>query len=265
MPERARSSGQLANGVVYQHLGGDGPPLIVLQGLVADHRPPRGLVARMARALYGYLCPRYSVYVLTPRPGIPAGYGMGDLAADHAAAIAELAEGPVVLLGTSTGGTIAQHLAAGHPERVRRLVLHATGHTLGERGRRAQRRSAELALAGRWREAHEEIMALVLPHMPRPLVQLTAAVMARSSPASASDYARVIAAEDAHAFLPRLGEIRAPTLVIDGLADPFFSEAILRETAAGIPGAHAVLYPGQGHAPGGKAFRRDVGAFLEGR
>jgi len=45
-------------------------------------------------------------------------------------------------------------------------------------------------------------------------------------------------------------------------ADPFYTEALFRETAAGIPGARLVLYPGMGHPPHGRRSARDVLAFL---
>ncbi len=50
--------------------------------------------------------------------------------------------------------------------------------------------------------------------------------------------------------------------MIAGAEDPFYTEALFRETAAGIPGARLVLYPGMGHPAHGKRFARDVLAFL---
>jgi pimeloyl-ACP methyl ester carboxylesterase len=62
----------------------------------------------------------------------------------------------------------------------------------------------------------------------------------------------------------RLGEIAAPTLVIGGEEDPFYSPELFRETAAGIPNARLVLYPGMGHPASGPKFRQEVLAFLIG-
>jgi len=50
---------------------------------------------------------------------------------------------------------------------------------------------------------------------------------------------------------------------VAGDEDPFYTPELFRETAAGIPNARLILYPGKGHAPSGKRFRRDVLAFLE--
>ena len=47
---------------------------------------------------------------------------------------------------------------------------------------------------------------------------------------------------------PRLAQIKAPTLVADGTADPLDPLANDQHLAAGIPGAHLVTYPGAAHA-----------------
>jgi pimeloyl-ACP methyl ester carboxylesterase len=86
--------------------------------------------------------------------------------------------------------------------------------------------------------------------------------MALTAPDDPSDLMVTVEAEDRHDFGPRLGEIKAPTLVVTGAHDPFYTEALLRETAAGIPQARLILYEGKGHAPAGKQFGQDVLAFL---
>jgi pimeloyl-ACP methyl ester carboxylesterase len=68
--------------------------------------------------------------------------------------------------------------------------------------------------------------------------------------------------EDKHDFKDRLAEITAPTLVIAGAQDPFYTETSLRETSEGIPNASLILYAGKGHAAAGKQFERDVLGFL---
>ena len=72
-----------------------------------------------------------------------------------------------------------------------------------------------------------------------------------------------VEAEDKHDFKDRLGEISAPTLVVAGDRDPFYTETLFRETAEDIPEARLILYPGMGHPASGKHFGRDVLAFLE--
>jgi pimeloyl-ACP methyl ester carboxylesterase len=64
----------------------------------------------------------------------------------------------------------------------------------------------------------------------------------------------------------RLAEISAPTLIIGGSEDPFFSESLLRETAERIPNATLRVYEGVGHGVPKERKRRyesDVLAFLK--
>ena len=109
--------------------------------------------------------------------------------------------------------------------------------------------------------------AVVPPRLTGRARKLVVAPIARvmswsSRSADPSDLIVTIAAEDAHDFQDRLVEIAAPTLVIAGADDPFYTEALFRETADGIPGALLILYPGMGHPAHGKQFARDVLAFL---
>ena len=82
------------------------------------------------------------------------------------------------------------------------------------------------------------------------------------APEDPNDLVVTIEAEDKHNFKDRLSQITAPTLVIAGDQDPFYTEALFRDTAAGIPNARLILYKGMGHPASGKQFGRDVLAFL---
>jgi pimeloyl-ACP methyl ester carboxylesterase len=81
-----------------------------------------------------------------------------------------------------------------------------------------------------------------------------------------SDMIATVEAEDAFDASDRLGEIRAPTLVIGGERDPCYPRALFAETTRGIPDARLYIYRGRGH--GGtvtdRRFARDVTAFLVG-
>jgi pimeloyl-ACP methyl ester carboxylesterase len=258
------ASGYFRSGLPYNRLGHGPRPLVVAQGLLFENKPQ----PRYALGAYAFLRERYTVFVVLRRPGMPHGYTLADMAADCAATIRQEFGGPVDVIGVSTGGSIVQHLAADHPDVVRRLVIHSSAYTLSPSAKRLQLRVGELAREHRWKEASRLLVdAVVPPRLTGRARKLVVAPIARmmswsSRSADPSDLIITIAAEDAHDFRDRLAEIAAPTLVVAGAADPFYTEELFRETAAGIPGARLILYPGMGHPAHGKQFARDVLAFL---
>src|SRR5579872_4977628 len=132
---------------------GSGRPVVVSAGLwpttgVAGDRFVRGVLAPVRR-----LAAQRRLIVVNRRAGLPANLTMGDLAAEYADSIRAHLDGPVDLVGTSTGGSIAQQLAADHPEVIRRLVLLSTACRLGPYGRELQRLVAAELRAGRVRRA----------------------------------------------------------------------------------------------------------------
>ena len=119
-----------------------GVPLVVLAGLSPDAGVGRGPMRRTHEQALRPSTSGRRVFCLNRRVGLPLGLTMPMLPAEHAEAMrAEFGE-PVDVLGLSTGGSIAQQLAADHPDVVRRLVLISTGCRLGPAARMAQRRVA---------------------------------------------------------------------------------------------------------------------------
>jgi pimeloyl-ACP methyl ester carboxylesterase len=264
---RRPAKGYFRSGLPYNRLGRGPRPLVVVQGLLFENKPQ----PRYALGPYSFLDERYTVYVVLRRPGMPQGYTLRDMACDCAATIREEFGGPVDVIGVSTGGSIVQHLAADHPDVVRRLVIHSSAYVLSPSAKRLQLRVGELARDRRWTEASELLVDAVVPRRgvparARPLIVWPVSRMMTwfGRPKDPSDLMITIAAEDEHDFRDRLVEITAPTLVVAGADDPFYTEALFRETAAGIPDARLILYPGMGHPAHGKQFARDVLRFLSG-
>jgi pimeloyl-ACP methyl ester carboxylesterase len=230
-------------------IAGSGVPLVVLAGLSPDAGVGPGPMRRMHEQALGPWTSGRRVFYLNRRAGLPFGLTMAMLAAEHADLLrAEFGE-PVDVLGLSTGGSIAQQLAADHPDVVRRLVLISTGCRLGPAARLAQRRAAARIRAGAGRQALA-VMAAEL--VPRWRGRYLAAVVAsglgpRWFPADdLCDMATTIEAEDGF-DLADCPTIASPTLLIAGGRDRFYDLAILKETAALIPGCRLSLYPRRGH------------------
>src|SRR5688572_18981636 len=112
------SEGRLSNGLPYLRLGA-GPPLLVSPGLTSEHANPAGRWRRMSLSWAAPFADHFTVYLVQRRPGLDEGATLSDVAADYADAIERDLDGPVLLHGTSTGGSVALQLAIDHPQLVK--------------------------------------------------------------------------------------------------------------------------------------------------
>ena len=269
MRDSKGTAGYFRSGLPYNRSGHGIRPLIVFQGLFPENKPQSKLLVRLFH-LYKFLEDEFTVYEVLRKPGMPRGYTMKDMADDYAMMIREEFGGPVDVIGVSTGGSIAQHFAADHPELVSRLVLHSSAYALSNEAKRLQMRGAHLAKQRRWVKAFAVMLRPLLPdqgllkYLSGLIVWLPSLLLGLlAAPKDPSDLVITIEAEDKHDFKDRLGEISAPTFVVAGKRDPYYTETLFRETAEGIPNARLILYPGMGHPASGKQFGRDVLTFLE--
>ena len=269
MPDSGEDKGYFRSGMPYNRFGAGERTLVIFQGLMFENKPISGFMAKKFGQMYDSLERDYTVYVVNRKPGLPEGSSMKDLSDDYAEMIREEFGGPVDVLGISTGGSIVQHFAADHPELVRKLVIHSSAYTLSKPAKEGQMRVARLAGRRKWRAAYAALMGVSLPKGPsgyllKPLFSVISLFGGSffGKPEDPSDVVTTIEAEDSHDFKGRLSEIKAPTLVIAGDRDPFYTEDLFRETAEGIPDSELILYEGMGHPAGGKRFKDDLKAFL---
>jgi pimeloyl-ACP methyl ester carboxylesterase len=229
-------------------VAGSGPPLVLLAGLT----PEAGVSARSLRRMYESAMRPWArereVFYVNRRPGLPPGLTMAELAAEHAHALRKAFDEPVDLLGASTGGSIAQQLAAEHRDVVRRLVLVSTGCRLGRNAKLLQRQIAARVRAGATRQA----MAVMAGALAPPALRLPAACLGwlllprLFSESGLQDMATTIEAEDEF-DLARLPTVRAPTLLVGGGRDRFYDGELFEQTARLIPGCVLEMHPQRGH------------------
>lgn len=259
------STGYFKNGLPYVCIGNSPRKLVIFSGGPDfHHRPPSGLMLRMSISMFKHLAEDFTVYYVSRKPGLPAGYSTQDMSDDYASMIKDELGGPVDIIGLSSGGPIAQHFAVDHPDLVHHLVLAETGYALSKEGKEWTKHLGDLARQGKWRAAAAFIVTTVYPRgVKKHLFKWLMWLFGKSvfgAPTDPSDGLVEVEAEVNHDFKERLGEIKVPTLVIGGEEDHLYP---IRETAAGIPNAKLILYEGLGHdAIMKRQFSEDVLAFL---
>jgi pimeloyl-ACP methyl ester carboxylesterase len=241
------TEGRLTGDLPYLRLG-QGPPLVVAPGLTAAHVNPTGMWRRRALSWAGPFAEHFSVYLVMRKPGLAPGATMTDIAADYAAAIEQDIGQPVLLHGTSTGGSVALQLAVDRPELIERMVVAAAACRLSEYGRRLQLEVARLTRDGDGRGASATVVGALAPRPLGPLGRGLGWLMGGSFAADdPSDMLTTIEAEDSFDAEPGLARVQAATLVLGGTADPFYSTDLFRRTATGVPDGQLVLLPGKSH------------------
>jgi len=221
----------------------------------------------MRKAEIGALAPlalHRRVCAINRAPGMRAGVTMAEIADDHAAALRATYGVPVDVLGISSGGSLALQLALDHPDVVRRLVVAGSAARLEEHARSSQLRYAEAAATGR-RGLHHMAAdtGTILSRVNKAVMWVLDPLVRPHDPA---DTLAFVLAEDSFDVTDRLPTLTAPTLVIGGERDSFYSSESFRRTADRIPDSRLVIIPGAGHmgAINHPRFAAEVTAFLDG-
>jgi pimeloyl-ACP methyl ester carboxylesterase len=238
--------------------------LVYSPGLSIHPGVPTGMGRRMTTSGWEPLLDAYTVYWVGRRV-LPIGTTFARMADDAIAAIEELGP-PVDLMGASTGGVIAMHIAAARPDLVRRLVLVITGHTLSEGGRRMCQEAIDAANAGKWRSVAGTIMPSAASSRFRRsayrVLGWTLGPLVVGIPrdptlmlAELDAWLRV----DAESLLP---SISSPTLVLGGERDPEFPPAITGAMGRGLPNAQVLVFPGMAHDFPSRLMGDHIAPFL---
>jgi pimeloyl-ACP methyl ester carboxylesterase len=184
-----------------------------------------------------------------------AKYALDDMAGDAAGLLRELDITAAHVVGASMGGMIAQLLAIQHPRRVRSLasIMSSTGNRrvgqahprLWPRMVRRVRRDREGYIRD-FIETYQTIGSTRYPPDPERMRSRAERCFDRGLHPSgaARQLAAVITAYDRTPFLR---ELKLPTTVIHGTADPLVRPSGGRATAEAIPGARLLMLDGMGH------------------
>ncbi|MBV7483011.1 3-oxoadipate enol-lactonase [Bordetella sp. BOR01] len=171
------------------------------------------------------------------KSSVPAGeYSFAQLAGDVAALLDHLDIAQADFCGLSMGGPTGLHLALDHPQRVRKLVLCNTAARIGSVDSWSTRIAA-VAQDGLENMAPALVERWLSPGYRTAEPGLTQVLVDMLRRTSNEGYSSNCAALRDADLRGRLGEIKAPTLVIAGTQDPATTPQDGRDLAAGIAGA----------------------------
>ena len=241
----------IANGPSLHYVRrGAGEPMLLIQGMSGNHLSwGEPFLTELERdfdlVAYDHRGVGNSSRVTDP-------FTIVDLAQDAAALLDALGWETAHIVGISMGGMVAQELALRHPQRIRTLTLGAT-YSGGEGSALASSevfsKLAEAMMSGdRERAIATSYEVNVSPgYGADKSAYATFYEMATALPTPVPVIMLQAQSVQAHDTLDRLGEIRAPTLVIHGTADEMlpYSNALL--LASRIPDAKLEALEDVGH------------------
>jgi pimeloyl-ACP methyl ester carboxylesterase len=245
-------TGTFLGRIPYARIGSQAESILVLAGGQAFmQRPTRARIERDAGRV-ARLFPAGRSFILLGYDRSPGGsHSVDAIVADVAAIVRELGA-PRQVVGISYGGVIAMQLAAEHPRLVSALVLLSSAHDFSTDGKRRLERQIDCASRGDLAALVEDFTAVFRRPWLNWLLRLRLRTRRARLGETLNDPPIIVrglrAILDARlADTKRLAGITARTLLIGGSHDQFFGDGMLERTAAALPNASLVLFPGETH------------------
>lgn len=258
---------------LHMSRSGSGAPLVLLHGFTGSGEGWAGLRSALADR-FTTIAVDLPGHGASSAPDDPARYALSRLADDLARVLDALDIERTALLGYSMGGRCALAFALRHPDRIAALVLESTSPGIDDAGARAGRIASDTALAdsierdgvaafvNRWERLPLWESQAALPDETR--AGLRAQRLANRARGIANSL-RGAGAGAEPAVTGRLGELRAPVLLIAGALDQKYV-ALGQLMEAAIPRARLEVIPTCGHTvhlERTAEFARVVAQFLD--
>ena len=241
---------QLPNGIdlAYQEVG-TGPAIVLVHGHPLDHTMWQPQVELLAPK-YRVIVPELRGYGKTPLPAGKRVTLLDDFAEDILELTRLLGIERFVVAGLSLGGQVVLETYRQAPERIRGLVVADSYARLDT----PEQKQGRIETAERFeREGFGNFAAETMDKMISPtnnaahpdLARQITKMVADSNPAGAAAALRGRA--ERRDYLPLLGHIQAPALIIVGREDAFAPVPMSEEMQRGIPGARLEIIEDSGH------------------
>jgi len=254
------------NGLPFARIGNNSNLIVNLEALSFTNEPPSGfMLKRFAKPLLY----NYTVYNIGRKQNVPEDYTFTDMANDYADMIRNEFKKPVIIVGSSTGGQIAQYLAADHSDVVQKLIIVSAAYRVSEKGAEIESRAAEFFEQRKYVRALTTILELVyISRTKMAIAKLFTRLLGRffiGKIKYPNDFLTEVKGDIEMNFKDRLGEIKAPTLILCGGLDIEYPKEYVQETAEGIPNAKLKFFEEYGHGLAGrwKVIETDILEFLE--
>jgi pimeloyl-ACP methyl ester carboxylesterase len=223
------------------------PAVLLLHGLGATGESWRPQIRPLTDAGFRVVAPDARGFGGSSYPG--RGTSVSAMAGDLARLLEGLGIARTQVVGISMGGTLALHLAVDRPRMADRLVLVNTFACLRPRSLEVwlyfALRLLVVHTVGLPRQAQMVAHRIFPREDQSELRQELIDQVLQADPRAYRATMRSLALLD---LRDRLGEVRAPTLIITGERDTTVPEHTQRELEAGIPGARRIIIENAGHA-----------------
>lgn len=225
---------------------GDKAPVLLAHPLGLSEAIWQDLAGRLAAL--GHPTLRYDLRGHGRSPSAPGAWGLAELAEDAARLIGEWGRGPVVMVGLSLGGLVAQQLAATRPELLRGLVLAHCDADYPEAARAAfTARVAALRAEGMAAVVEAALARYLNPALRAARPELDAALGDTLLATDPAAYAQACAAVRDAELRGRLAGWTGPTLVVGGALDAGVPPERIQALAASLPQARLAMLDGASH------------------
>lgn len=229
---------------------GSGPPLLLIMGM-------SGTLRHWGEPLLEPLRQSFETIVYDHRgvggsSRVQEPFTIGALAEDAAALLDALQIESAHVMGISMGGMVAQELAVSHPQRLRSLVLGCTycgGPGSALTSEQVLRKLAEAMTSG---DQDRAIRAAWEANVSRGFAAVEQAwesflQIGREGAVAVPVIMEQMRAIAGHDTSGRLGQVRAPTLIVHGTEDEMLPVANAHAIAERIPEARLEIMQGVGH------------------
>jgi pimeloyl-ACP methyl ester carboxylesterase len=244
-------TGYFSNGQPYAKMGNGNKILLIIEALSFEHKPPEGFLLKQFVKQSEPFVSDYTVYLVGRKPNLPDDYLFEKMSEDYALLFKEEFIKPLDVMGVSTGGQIAMHLAAGYPEYINKVVIVSAAFRISKEGEKIERKAAEFFEQEKYGKSLATIMELIYDKgfklgYYKTLMRLFGPSMLKNVEYP-NDFQVEVRADREMNFKNRLKEIKVPTLIIAGEEDIAYNLEDIKVTSEGIPNSKLLLYEDYGH------------------